>query len=755
VKFDDDGNVQWQKTYGGSNDDVAYAVRATPDGGYVVAGSTNSSNGDITGNHGGGDFWLVKINSTGVLQWQKCYGGSSGEQPYGLDLTDDGGYVIAGGTASSDGDITGNHSSGDYLVIKTDATGNLEWEKTYGGSSYDVAHGLKQCADGGYIVAGFARSNDGDVLLAYGQEDMWILKLDEAGNLLWQKTYGGTGGEGAQYLQQTTDGGYILAGLTHSFNIDVVGNHGNAHDFWVVKIDAEGNKQWTRCLGGTLGDDAFWVRQTGDNGYLVCGKSNSSDGDATFNNGSDDFWIVKLNESGTILWQKSLGGSQHDEANAVLETTDGNFVAVGFSDSNDSDVTGNHGSDDMWIVKCQMPTANTFFIDVDGDSYGSTQQSITGCVAPEGYVSNSSDCNDGNAAIHPGAVEVCNGIDEDCDSFLDEDMISAMISPLATLTICETSTLTLSADTASSYSYQWKKNGSNISGATNSIYSTSKAGTYSVLITEGPCSANSPGTIVKIADTTISVMPEGKTTVCPGVAVGFSVAESPGIEYQWYYNSLPIAGETTKNCSAGIPGIYYVIETDITGCHRGSTTATLANYTAATATISASGDLNICNTGSVTFNGTSKPGYTYEWYKDQITIPGATTANYTATQAGVYKYLATTAKGCTKFSPSKTVKSCKMIGSTTENTGGRLAIYPNPCDRNFHCSLELSETSTITAKIKVYDLAERLVQSQEIMVNDGILAGNVTLPPGTLPGLYLVRISTGNNEFIERIEVAY
>jgi hypothetical protein len=185
-------------------------------------------------------------------------------------------------------------------------------------------------------------------------DDYWVVKLDGSGNLQWQKCLGGTVGEEAWSAQQTADGGYIFAGRSESNNGDVTGNHG-INDYWVVKLDGSGNLQWQKCLGGTNTDDAHSVQQTADGGYMVAGRTWSNDGDVTGNHDTtgqySDYWLVKLDSSGNLQWQKCLGGTYNDQAYSVQQTADGGYMVAGSTDSNDGDVTGNHGGADYWVVK--------------------------------------------------------------------------------------------------------------------------------------------------------------------------------------------------------------------------------------------------------------------------------------------------------------------------------------------------------------------------------------------------------------------
>jgi len=754
VRLNSDGTLIWQKTFGGSSDENAQAIKQTADGGFILAGPTTSFNGDVTGNHGATDFLVMKLDANGTLLWQKCYGGSSVDVPYALDQTSDGGFVIAGTTYSSNGNVTGNHSSGDYWIIKLDKNGNLVWQKAYGGSAFDFAHAVAQSRDGGFLVSGYARSNDGNVLLNHGQEDMWILKLDKNGNIVWQKSYGGTGGEGANSLQQTSDGGYILTGTTHSFNIDVVGNHG-VHDFWVVKIDSIGNVQWKECLGGSDEDNGNWVRQTTDGGYVVTGISRSNDGDVSGHHADDDFWVAKLSGGGSIEWQKSLGGSLDEEAFSVFPASDGNYVISGNTNSNDGDVSGNHGGSDFWIAKLLPPSQNTFYADHDGDGFGNSDQSVKACSAPPGFVTDFTDCNDLNPTIHPGAKEICNGIDDDCDFSIDEDSIAATISPLTTATICAGSSLLLQSTVSSTYTYQWVRSGLNISGATHSSYMANAAGSYSVTVKNGSCSANSPSTIIKITPPSSTVQPIGVVNVCSGNPVTFSVTAMPGLSYQWHNGSSSIPGATSMKFTTMAVGSYFATTSDITGCSFNSSTSSLQNFPPVVASITATGNLNICATGSATLNALVKPGYTFQWYKNNIPVQGATTPSLIVVQAANYKYLATNSNGCTAFSSSASVTGCKNENVSSINTGdSELKIYPNPSHGEFNLSLHMDDEFIGQSVIQIYNSVGQIVNNQIADIDHGTLDYHLSLPPDMKSGFYLVKLFAGEKDFAARFVIA-
>jgi PKD repeat protein len=346
-------SVVWQKCLGGSSLDVTGAIHQTADGGYVVAGVTNSTGGGIPERHSEYDVWVMRLDATGGPVWQRCLGGSQDDVPTAVQQTTDGGYVVAGQTRSNDGDVSGNHGSEDAWVVKLDATGDLLWQRCLGGSYYDVALAVQQTVDGGYVVAGGTCSNDGDVTGNHGSEDAWVVKLDATGAVVWQRCLGGTVGDWARAVRQTSDGGYIVAGCTYSTDGDLAGLTGypGLCDFWVVKLDATGELLWQRTPGASYGADAYAVQQTPDGEYIVAGWTVSTDGNVTGHHGSEDYWVVKLNATGELLWQTCLGGSDDDEARAISLTSDGGYILVGQTSSNDGDVTGNHGRTDIWMVK--------------------------------------------------------------------------------------------------------------------------------------------------------------------------------------------------------------------------------------------------------------------------------------------------------------------------------------------------------------------------------------------------------------------
>jgi len=355
VKLDINGTLEWETNLGGSDVDFAKSISQTTDGGYIIAGFSWSSNGDISGeNNGGYDFWIVKLDTNGTLEWETNLGGSGFDAAKSISQTTNGGYIIAGYSSYPDGDVGGNNGDSDYWIVKLDTNGTLVWETNLGGSGFDSAESIYQTIDGGYIVAGNSESTDGDVGGNNGDSDYWIVKLDVNGTLIWETNLGGSGHDTVYSITQTTDGGYIVSGDTYSSDGDVGGNNGN-RDIWIIKLDTNGTLEWETNLGGSGQDIGKSIIQTIDGGFIIIGSSPSSDGDVGGNNGGFDFWIVKLDGTGNLVWETNLGGSSNDFGYSITQTLDGGYIVAGISISSDGDVGGNNGYDDFWIVKLGNP----------------------------------------------------------------------------------------------------------------------------------------------------------------------------------------------------------------------------------------------------------------------------------------------------------------------------------------------------------------------------------------------------------------
>jgi hypothetical protein len=424
--------ISWQKSLGGTGDDWYSSLEQTTDGGYIAAGYSYSNDGDVTGNHGGADYWIARLDSSGIMQWQKSLGGTNSDFADEILQTSDGGFIVAGYSGSFNGDLTVNHGANDYWVVKLDVSGNIQWQKSLGGTAYDNATAIQETADGGFIVSGNSNSNNGDVTGNHGLLDYWLVKLDSSGSLQWQKSLGGSNYDFPEEILQTSDGGFIVTGYSSSNDGDVTGYHGGG-DTWVVKLDITGNIEWQKSLGGSGEDEGYSIEETADGGFIAAGYSTSNDGDVSGHHGNYDYWVVKLDITGNIEWQKSLGGDDADFGTSIIQTTDGGFIVAGYSSSNDGDVSGNHGAADYWIVKLNGFGSIDWQKSVGGsnDDYGQAfQQTANG-----GYmIGGSSFSNDGNVSGNdgsldywilrldssPGGIEICNNLDDNCNGSIDE-----------------------------------------------------------------------------------------------------------------------------------------------------------------------------------------------------------------------------------------------------------------------------------------------------------------------------------------------
>jgi len=381
VKVDANGNVEWTKTYGGSNGEGTPSIVQSPDGGFTVAATTSSTDGDISYNHGGNDIWVFKLSSKGVIEWERSYGGSGDDEGRTIARTNFGGYVIAGRTTSSDGDVAGNTVFGPMWVIEIDSLGKLLWQRCYGGKSYTNANSIIATADGGFAVAGLACSTNGTTGYHRGsrgdEQDAWVLKLDSLGFMQWDHCYGGSNSDEGYSNIQTADGSYAVSGITGSSDGDAVGLHSaNAFDAWMIRLDPLGKIKWQKCLGGTDYDYGGEVVQTVDRGFLLAASTRSRDGDVTgihpgldsFGNQSSDFWLVKLDSTGTIEWNKCLGGSKDEYPASVVSGYDGSITLFGTTSSRDGDVFGLPSSDssDFWLVKLQAAPCNDIRVSMPG-----------------------------------------------------------------------------------------------------------------------------------------------------------------------------------------------------------------------------------------------------------------------------------------------------------------------------------------------------------------------------------------------------
>jgi hypothetical protein len=309
IKTDADGNMEWNKTYGGALDEVTGGMCQTNDGGYAISGYTTSFG------TGGQDFYLVRTDADGKAYWAKTYGGIGDEYAMTVVQTLDGGYAMLG--------VTDSFGAGgqDFYFVKTDASGNMQWSKTYGGNGTDYGYTVVQTSDGGYTLAGQTTS------FGAGSNDFWLIKTDASGNMLWNKTYGGNGTDAAQNMVKSSDEGYAIVGYTASFG---------GFKAYLVKVDADGNMQWNKTYSTEVADIGIHVIQTADGGYAMVGWN--------YANGQD-FLLIKTDADGNLQWNMTYGGTGVENGYALLQTSDGGYVLTGNTNSFGA------GGNDIWLVK--------------------------------------------------------------------------------------------------------------------------------------------------------------------------------------------------------------------------------------------------------------------------------------------------------------------------------------------------------------------------------------------------------------------
>lgn len=397
VKLDSLGNMQWDKDFGGTMYDELYSIQQTFDGGYILGGTSWSDAGgnktdSLWGILGDTDYWIIKLDSNGTKQWDKSFGGIETDVLFTVKQTTDTGYILGGYSLSN---ISGNKTQvqwggGDYWIVKTDSLGSIQWDKDFGGTSTEFFSSLQQTSDGGFILSGWSRSDStGDKTeYSYGGEDYWIVKTDSAGNKEWDKAFGGTNLDKLSSLKQTSDGGYILGGISFS---EISGNKttslwAGTYDYWLVKTDSLGNKQWEKDFGGTDTEDDFGnITLTSDGGYLFTGTSYSSiSGDKTESNfGPEQIWSIKTDSLGNKQWDKTIFTATHDENGYAIQTNEGCYAFVNY---NGASIGGyktqpSQGGFDYWIVKfcdttkcyATIPSitqiGDTLFVNTDYVSY--------------------------------------------------------------------------------------------------------------------------------------------------------------------------------------------------------------------------------------------------------------------------------------------------------------------------------------------------------------------------------------------------
>ncbi len=305
-------DVLWEQSYGGYYYDYAASVLQTDDGGYVLAGSYSHDEYNV-------DMWLVKTDEIGDTLWTRTFGGLNYDACHGMEQTADGGYILVGQTFTFGGGCD------DVWLIKTDSDGDSTWSAVYGGGLWDRGLSVQQTIDGGYIIVGETKS------FGSGDWDLYLIKTNSHGDTTWTRTHGGSGIDAGEYVRQTDDGGYIITGYTESYS--------DARDVWLLKTDADGDSAWSKTFGGSLWDVGECVRQTADGGFIITGKTES------FSSGMSDVWLIKTESDGDSSWSSVFGGDNTDKSYCVQEIVGDGYIIAGLTWSY------GEGGSDAWVIR--------------------------------------------------------------------------------------------------------------------------------------------------------------------------------------------------------------------------------------------------------------------------------------------------------------------------------------------------------------------------------------------------------------------
>ncbi len=709
VKTDANGIKQWDKRFGGTLNDYSYSIIQTSDGGYLCGGNSNSdSNGDKSEtSRGGSDYWIVKIDSIGEKQWDKRYGGKEDDLLFSIASTSNGGYILGGYSLSgSTGDKSQtSYGANDYWLIKINNIGEIEWDKSFGGTNDDLLLWVEQTIDGGYILGGFSNSGiSGEKSEdTKGVNDYWIVKTDSEGNKEWDHDFGGSKDDFLYSIKQQYDGGYILGGYSGSDKSGdkSIVNKGSS-DYWIIKTDALGIKKWDAAFGGGGADILRSVDETFDGGYILGGRSKSGiSGDKSEASiGNWDYWILKTDSLGIKLWDKGFGGTGDDILRFLQQTTDGSYILGGRSNSplSGDKSQDTHGNYDFWLLKTTPDCIpKSFYLDEDSDGYGNSNVSANACSAPIGFVSNNMDCNDGNSSIHPGAIEICNSIDDDCDNFSDNGLIENIYYADADYdSYGNVNEITTTCQTIPPLGF---------------VVNSSDCNDFNSLVHPGAsdiCNGvdDNCDNIIDENAITATISSVGNYTICDGTSIELSANSGPGIIYQWIKNASNISGATSQSFVAKKTGTFKVSETNAYNCSSTSDVLVLTVLSTPTASITPLGNLDICVTGSVKLQANTGAGYTYKWKNGSTIIEGETASTYTATNTGNYKVIVTNSNNCSYTSNSTIVtKSCKT--SEEDISLSNFELFPNPVNDLTTIRFTIPLASHVC--LKLFDLSGREV----------------------------------------------
>jgi PKD repeat protein len=576
-QIDASGHLIKQFSFGGSAIDAATTM-IEYNGQLVIAGYSASSNGNLTANYGGFDAWILCVDTNGTMLWEENYGGSYGDLAYAITPCNTGGFLITGGSFSQDGDLSSNHGNEDVWVFKIDNTGNLIWSETFGGSNLDIAYSIVEDNSGSIYVGGTTSSNDGDIQNNYGNYDWLLLKLSSSGNLIYEKTYGGSSYDAVQCMTLNTHQELVLGGYSRSADHDLTSNYGST-DCWLLKLNSSGTIVLSKQFGGTMAENLFDVKQTLDGGYVIVAGTTSNDIDVESSYGGEDAWLLKIDDQFHSEWNSTFGGSNNDRPASVYESASGEFYFSGFSFSNDHNLPSNYGNADLWLMKlnCNTPIASIF----SPNSTYCTNDTIILSSTSSGYTYQEwnfeNQVSSGSELIiipdHSDSysvtlnVQTCNNSNSATFNFFVNDcnLPTASFS-VDNGTVCENAPVQFRDRSINATSWSWTFPGGNPSTSTdqNPIVTYSTAGVYSALLNSS--NTNGGQTIMSVNCVVVHPNPSQPVITAIGNQLNSTMADS----YTWYYNSNLISSAANSSYTANADGYYSVTVTNEFNCQSSS-----------------------------------------------------------------------------------------------------------------------------------------------------------------------------------------
>jgi hypothetical protein len=577
---------KWDHTFGSTGNEVLTELIQTADGGFVLGGYTNSPDTlDVSDSaRGGSDYWIVRLDTAGHKLWDKRYGGSFEDKLFTVLETTDGGFLLGGLTTSDSGFDVSQPTKGsmDYWIVKTDASGNKLWDKRYGGQSYEQFGSAVQTPDGGYLLGGWTASDSsGDMMhYSHGAEDFWVVKIDSAGTIQWEKNYGGDGTEEMYAVAITPDGGFILGGRTLSnATFDVTEAPRGDNDYWMIKINANGVKQWDKRYGGGERDNFYDLKVVHDGGFILGGYIRSDQGgditeptrdtSASLINNRGDVWLVRTDSLGQKIWDHRFGGHWVEAAfGYVFETHDHGFMfgTASYSNMSGDKSENNFGYEQEWILKTDSNGSKIFdkTIHVDGeDEFCYPLESSPGCYVIADWSaadSSSYKSEDARGLYDFWVIKFCE---------TSQPQVPTANFTASSPVLCENGCFDFINQSTNASTFQWYFPGGTPSSSTMAFPTGvcySAPGSYDVTLiaisTDGADTTTIVNAVSIVASPSFTISSQGDTLSAPQ---GFQI-------YQWWFNGTPLANDTNYFTVAAQNGDYIVTVIDSNGCF-GSDTA--------------------------------------------------------------------------------------------------------------------------------------------------------------------------------------